>query len=130
MKIKIRADELIVGNLTEKDRGAIVTPEVGWRWIINELQLFSTRKAYQHKHAAVSRMSFVLCIKDDEHDIRLICEYPSKLDNIIQIDLLPYDRMAVSKYARLGSPHKAKAIEKPTPELLSLAAETLRKPSL
>jgi pyruvate-formate lyase len=25
MKIKIRADELIVGNLTEKDRGAIVT---------------------------------------------------------------------------------------------------------
>ena len=47
MKIKIRTDELIVGNLTEKDRGAIVTPEFGWRWMLNELDLFSTREADQ-----------------------------------------------------------------------------------
>lgn len=45
MTININKDELIVGNMTEKDRGAIVTPEFGWQWMITELDLFSTRRA-------------------------------------------------------------------------------------
>jgi len=43
--VSIREDELIVGSLTEKDRGAIVTPEFGWKWISDELDLFSTRES-------------------------------------------------------------------------------------
>ena len=44
-EVSIKEDELIVGSLTEKDRGAIVTPEFGWQWISNELDLFSTRES-------------------------------------------------------------------------------------
>jgi len=44
-EIRINDHELIVGNLTEKGRGAIVTPEFGWRWMLKELDLFSTRNA-------------------------------------------------------------------------------------
>ena len=44
-EVSIKEDELIVGSLTEKDRGAIVTPEFGWQWISSELDLFSTRES-------------------------------------------------------------------------------------
>lgn len=45
MQVVINEGELIVGNMTEKDRGAIVTPEFGWQWMDEELDLFTTRKA-------------------------------------------------------------------------------------
>ena len=45
MQLAINEGELIVGNMTEKDRGAIVTPEFGWQWVAAELDLFATRKA-------------------------------------------------------------------------------------
>jgi formate C-acetyltransferase len=44
-EVRIKEDELIVGSLTEKDRGAVVTPEFGWQWISDELDLFSTRES-------------------------------------------------------------------------------------
>jgi len=43
--VRITNEELIVGNLTEKERGAIVTPELGWQCILRELDLFSTRES-------------------------------------------------------------------------------------
>lgn len=45
MTVIINPDEVIVGNMTEKDRGAIVTPEFGWQWMAKELDFFATRKA-------------------------------------------------------------------------------------
>jgi len=45
MSIIINGDELIVGNMTDKERGAIVTPEFGWQWMAKELDLFATRQS-------------------------------------------------------------------------------------
>lgn len=44
-EVKINDNELIVGSLTEKERGAIVTPEFGWQGVLDELDLFSTRES-------------------------------------------------------------------------------------
>ncbi|MBW2122493.1 MAG: hypothetical protein JRH07_11680 [Deltaproteobacteria bacterium] len=44
-EVRINDRELIVGSLTEKERGAIVTPEFGWRGILAELDLFPAREA-------------------------------------------------------------------------------------
>lgn len=44
-EIGIKDDELIVGSLSEKERGPIVTPEFGWQWILDELDSFSARES-------------------------------------------------------------------------------------
>ena len=40
MQLVINEGELIVGNMTEKDRGAIVTPEFGWQWVARGVRPF------------------------------------------------------------------------------------------
>jgi pyruvate formate lyase activating enzyme len=77
------------------------------------------------KHPVIIRMPFIPGVNDDENNLRLMGEYISRLDNIIEIDLLPYHRMAVSKYMRLNKPYKIEDIERPTPEQLEPAVKTL-----
>jgi formate C-acetyltransferase len=43
MTIKIEDGELIVGNSTSKNRGAAIVPELAWKYILEEMDTFSTR---------------------------------------------------------------------------------------
>jgi pyruvate formate-lyase/glycerol dehydratase family glycyl radical enzyme len=43
LPIFIDEDELIVGRTTSKERGCILFPEIQWEYILNEMELFSSR---------------------------------------------------------------------------------------
>jgi formate C-acetyltransferase len=81
-EVKINSDELIVGSLTEKERGAIVTPEFGWQWILEELDVFSRRES--------DRME----IWDDEKDeLRRICTFWEQKSVEERVSFLLSERM-------------------------------------
>ena len=43
LPIHIDEDELIIGRTTSKERGCILFPEIQWEYILNEIELFSSR---------------------------------------------------------------------------------------
>jgi choline trimethylamine-lyase len=43
LPIYIDEDELIIGRTTSKERGCILFPEIQWEYILNEIELFSSR---------------------------------------------------------------------------------------
>ena len=57
MSLVFNPYELIVGSMTEKERGAVVIPEYGWKWIEKELDFFSTRKADPLKISEAEKQS-------------------------------------------------------------------------
>ena len=44
MRIRIDDGELIVGNSSSKHRGALLIPELQWKWYLDEIDLLSERQ--------------------------------------------------------------------------------------
>lgn len=94
--------------------------------VSNQLILTNLEKLVK-KHNVVIRIPFIPRINDDEDNIGRMGEYLSKLDNIEKIDILPYHKMAFSKYERLTKKYRITDIKPPTPERINNAIKALEK---
>lgn len=71
------------------------------------------------------RMPIIAGVNDDSHIDETI-EFLSNL-NIIQVNLLPYHKMGMEKYKRLGMEYKLTGDEKPSDEKMKEIADKFRK---
>jgi pyruvate formate lyase activating enzyme len=56
------------------------------------------------------RIPLIPAITDDADNIQKMCEFLQPLATVRQVDLLPYHRIAESKYRRLGRPYRMKRV--------------------
>jgi len=64
------------------------------------------------------RMPIITGYNDSEEDIRQAAEFIKGLRNVEGVDLLPYHRLGVPKYYRLGRQYKLEACQTPSKEYL------------
>jgi len=82
----------------------------------NDLILENVRMLAQHGVTLHIRLIVVPGINDDEKDIRARMDFMHDLGSVKQVDILPYHRYGVGKYARLGLYFGLKELEEPSPE--------------
>lgn len=73
------------------------------------------------------RYVLVPSINDDEHTLRKWKNFANSLNNIKKIEILPYHRLAIEKYQKLGIEYKLKDILEPTHEQITIAENILLK---
>lgn len=73
------------------------------------------------------RYVLVPSINDDEDTLRKWKNFADSLNNIKKIEILPYHRLAIEKYQKLGIEYKLKDIPEPTHEQITIAENILLK---
>jgi pyruvate formate lyase activating enzyme len=76
--------------------------------------------------AVTVRVPVIPGINDDEDNLRAVSSFLSPL-RLKNIDLLPYHRIAIGKYARLGLTYRTEDLPPPTAEHLQAIAARLRR---
>jgi pyruvate formate lyase activating enzyme len=94
--------------------------------VSNRLILENLEKLVKN-HKVIIRMPFISRINDDEDNMRRMGEYLSKLNNIEEIDFLPYHSMGVSKYERLNMKYRIADLKPPTQEWINDAVKAIGK---
>jgi pyruvate formate lyase activating enzyme len=70
--------------------------------VSNELILENLWKLSRHGHDICLRVAVIPGVNDNDDSLREIGALASRLPNIEEIDILPYNRLGVEKYERLG----------------------------
>ena len=65
-------------------------------------------------------------INDDEESLKSLRKFIDTLNNVENIEILPYHTYGVEKYKKLGIDYKLKGIEPPTKEQVELANKILK----
>jgi len=94
--------------------------------VSNELILYNLRALSAAAHSTVVRVPLIPGLNDDEANIRAIGSFVAALPYRYPIELLPYHRTAVDKYARLNRAYALGAITAPSPEQMAGAAAILK----
>ncbi len=81
--------------------------------VFNSLILSNLEKLVKH-HRVIVRIPLVPRVNDGVDDIRRLGKYLSRIREIQEINLLPYHRLAMSKYQRLNWDYKLGDIKPPT----------------
>lgn len=90
-----------------------VNRETHLRWTgrDNDLILANARMLAMHDVPMHIRLVAVPELNDDEEGLRARMEFVSELCSVQQVDLLPYHRFGVGKYARLGMDYPLQGLE-------------------
>jgi pyruvate formate lyase activating enzyme len=81
----------------------------------NDQILVNLKHLVNHHHNVVVRVPLIPGFSDDDEYLRLLAAYLSSLDQKLELELIPYHRLGVSKYQQLGrkySMNDAAAVEK------------------
>ena len=99
MTIRIEPDELVVGRPTSKTRGGSISPELQCDWILNELELLSTRDTDPY-----------VPLSDEEKDtLRRVVPYwetrsiRSRWEELVPPESRPYDDLILGGGAFCGN---------------------------
>lgn len=76
-------------------------------------------------HRIVLRVPVVPGINDDEENLEALRRFAAGLPNLAGLDLLPYHRIGVDKYARVGRTYPLPGTLPPPRERIAAVAETL-----
>jgi pyruvate formate lyase activating enzyme len=93
--------------------------------VSNELILANLRELASRGAKIVVRFPFIPGINDDPENIRSIGEFVASLPCPCPINVLPYHRAGIAKYAKLGRAYPLAEIEPPTAERLGEVAAAL-----
>ena len=63
---------------------------------------------------------------DDDNDLMRLSDFIQSLGNVYKVEILPYHKLGVYKYAALNIPYKLKDIEPPTLERVENANRLLK----
>jgi len=83
--------------------------------VSNDAILENLEALAQRKKAVVIRFPIIPGINDGHEDIRRTTAFLSRL-GLLRIDLLPYHRIGVGKYPRVGIPYPLEGLEPPSPD--------------
>ncbi len=74
--------------------------------VSNRLILDNLRALSARGHAIVLRVPIIPCVNDDPKTLDEIGAFAASLPRLDEIDVLPYNRMGIDKYARLDRPYR------------------------
>jgi pyruvate formate lyase activating enzyme len=94
--------------------------------VSNDLILTNARALSERGHAIVVRVAVIPGINDDDDFARALGAFVRSLPRVSEIDLLPYNRMEIAKYARLGRAFRLSR-ELRTPGPLALSEERMAR---
>lgn len=80
----------------------------------------------QGKHMWI-RHVLVPGITTDEADLRKTDEFIRTLQNVDKVEVLPYHKLGIQEWERLGIPYQLEGIDPPTAEQLKLAKDILER---
>jgi pyruvate formate lyase activating enzyme len=89
--------------------------------ILSNLQMLS-----QQGHRIRLRLPVIPGLNDDDENIRAVGAFAAALPHLEQVDILPYHRTAVDKYARLDKTYRLPETHPPSCERVNAIAQTLR----
>jgi len=94
--------------------------------VSNELILRNLSLLSQRKHSIILRVPIIPGVNDDDENLRDMVAFAAELPNLCEVSILPYHRMGVEKYERLGREYKMRETEPPTEERIAGIVRTLR----
>jgi len=89
--------------------------------ILENLRKLSGR----HAHITI-RFPVIPGVNDNERDVSQIGEFVSSMEKVERIDILPYHKLGIEKYERLGKSYRMAEMRPPTSEQITGIAERLR----
>jgi len=93
--------------------------------VSNRLILENLRQMDQLHVPIEIRIPLIPSVTDGDN-LELVCALLKTLKHPVRVRLLPYHRLAGSKYQRLGLENRMPAVESPTPAQMQAAARQLR----
>ena len=93
--------------------------------VSNNVILNNLSRLDQAKKAIWVRLPLVPGYNDDEANYHALGLFLSKLNHIEGIEILPYHRLAGSKYAQMGIEYPLKELSSPEPELVESRRQIL-----
>jgi len=76
--------------------------------VSNALILSNLRELSLHHDQIVIRVPIIPEINDDEENVSRIAEFVASLQNVTQIDILPFNKLSIDKHKRLQRPYLLK----------------------
>jgi pyruvate formate lyase activating enzyme len=93
--------------------------------VSNEIILANLRRLSEAGHAIILRVAIIPGINDNDDSLRAIGAFASHLPKLIRLDILPYNRMGVEKYARLDREYRLGGAPPLSDERLKAIGKTL-----
>jgi len=94
--------------------------------VSNKTILENLRKlSRSHGHITV-RFPVIPGVNDSDQDISQFGEFVSSIEKVDGVDILPYHKLGMEKYKRLGGRYRMAEIQPPTSEEMTGIAETLK----
>jgi len=88
-----------------------------------------TNLSRSHEHITI-RFPLIPGVNDDNGNISRIGEFVSRLGNVEEVDVLPYHKLGIEKYKRLGMKYRMEEIQPPSKEEVEKIAERFRSHGL
>lgn len=94
--------------------------------VSNKVILENLRKlSRSHDHITI-RFPVIPGVNDDNENVSEIGEFVLLLGNVEEVDILPYHKLGIEKYKRLGMKYRMAEIQPPSKEEVARIAERLR----
>jgi len=94
--------------------------------VSNDCILENLEALAQRKKPIVVRFPVIPGINDEAEDIRQMAAFLSRL-GLLRIDLLPYHRIGVEKYRRVGMPYRLEGLEPPSADHVRQVAQLFER---
>lgn len=95
---------------------------------VSNERILDNLKALSQCHCAIRiRFPLIPGVNDDSDNVEKLGMFVAALPGVAHIDLLPYQRMGVDKYRRLGKEYLLPAVEPPVQESVDAVVRVLKK---
>lgn len=95
--------------------------------VSNALILANLRSLSEHTQNIYLRIPIIPGVNDDQVNLLELARFASELPGLERLELLPYHRIHLDKYYRLGLPYLLQETHPPTAEQMASAAHTLSR---
>lgn len=94
--------------------------------VSNRLILENLRQLSRSQDHITVRFPIIPGVNDDDGNVSRIGEFVSPLGNVEEVDVLPYHKLGIEKYKRLGMKYRMGEIQPPSKQDVARIAERLR----
>jgi pyruvate formate lyase activating enzyme len=100
------------------------------RWILENLAWVSGNGRPGDSPSVTVRIPLIPGINDDEENLRAVVDFLTGLDAPPPVDILPYHRMGVDKYRRVGREYELPDVDPPPEHVIHSAVRILSEGGL
>ncbi len=95
------------------------------RWILENLRWVTRNGGAGRMPSVTVRIPLIPGVNDDEENLRAVTRFLNELDSPPEVDLLPYHRLGVGKYDRIGREYQLSEAVPPPDHVISSAVRIL-----